>query len=149
MPKCHITLLFLITAFIACKPTLNPNGVYHVYKVLNGKNTDPKADDALKQKYLDKPFSIAFSKGVVDISDAADLKPKVLHRVNGRNGIVSYTPGGYDPIYNDNSTVRMELHTSPSDTILFINDRSFLSAQSASSGKIGGMIICYLGKTKR
>ncbi|HWD87703.1 MAG TPA: hypothetical protein VG367_06215 [Mucilaginibacter sp.] len=143
----YVVIIFVITitALIACKRNHKLNGVYHIYKVKNGKNSDPGADDTLKQKYIKKQFLITYKAGVVSLSDAADSKPIVLHRINGENGTVNYTPGGIDPFYNDTSPVRVELLTKPSDTILFINDKFFLSA----TGKKGGMIICYLTQTNR
>lgn len=149
MFKRFIIILLLLAVFIACKRKHNLNGVYHVYKVINGKDTDPEADAMLKQKYLNKPFIIAFNTRAVSLSSAAEPKPTVLHKINSRNDMVWYTPGGYDGFYHDTSPVEIELRTTSSDTALFIADKLLFSAKSVSIGKKGGMIICYLTKTDR
>lgn len=149
MPKRYITLLLLTTIFVACKRKFNPNGVYHIYKAINGKHSDQEADDALKKKYLNQPFSIAFNaKGAVRISDPADFKTMVLHRVNEGDGAVWYTTAGYFPLYRDTSIADIRLRITSSDTVLFIPDKFFLSLKSVS-GKTGGMIICRLTKTEK
>jgi hypothetical protein len=142
----YIAILLLTIAFLACKRKHDYEGIYHIYKTERGKGSDPAADDVLNQKYHNTSFMIAFNAKAVRVSNSIDPKPIVLHRVNGSNDAVWYTPGGYNPLYLDTTVTNMRLRVTSSDTVLFIPDKFFLSAKSVSSGKGGGMIICYLTK---
>jgi len=146
LSKRYVTILLLTTIFLACKRKHNDEGAYHIYKVVKGKNSDPIADDVLNQKYNSRSFMIVFHGSEVRVSDDIDSKSIVLHRMNGRDDTVWYAQGGYSALYLDTSVVNMRLLITSSDTALFIPDKFFLSAKSATSGKAGGMIICYLTK---